>query len=224
MNEVKWVETFRSNYRESIAPSYRGITHMLSVLCVALLIISFSISNLVDVSLVELGVFIVTMIGVNFAEYAAHRWLGHKKRRFAGLFYQRHTGDHHHFFTNNTMAYNNSRDWRVVLFPFYLIFAFLLGIVLPFGYVLFTYATPNIAFTYAAAGICGYLFYEIMHFSYHIPYGAPAEQFFRVIPGWKQLRHLHTLHHSPKLMKKANFNITLPIFDVLLGTFCWKIR
>ncbi len=70
----------------------------------------------------------------------------------------------------------------------------------------------------AVGGIAGYLFYEVMHFSYHLPGGSFVER----VPVWKQLRQLHNLHHRPELMGQKNFNITLPIFDVLLGTLYWE--
>lgn len=82
--------------------------------------------------------------------------------------------------------------------------------------------SDNVAYIYAAAGISGYLFYEVMHFSYHIPRGHWAEKIFLYIPGWKLLRHTHVLHHKRDKMAAANFNITLPIFDLILGTLYWQ--
>ena len=213
---------FRANYRHDIKASYNGWLHMLSVLAVGLAVIIFSFSQLASVSVFEILVFPMTLLVVNFAEYYAHRWLGHRKTRYGKLFYSRHTGDHHSFFLEHAMDYQGIRDWRVVLFPVYLIFAFLFGLILPGAYVLTELVSLNAAYLYAAGGISGYLFYEIMHFSYHIPRGHWAEKIFLVIPGWKALRHLHVLHHKREKMGEANFNITLPIFDLLLGTLFWQ--
>lgn len=213
---------FRANYRHDIKASYNGWLHMLSVLAVGLAVIIFSFSQLASVSVFEILVFPLTLLVVNFAEYYAHRWLGHRKTRYGKLFYSRHTGDHHSFFLEHAMDYQGIRDWRVVLFPVYLIFAFLFGLILPGAYVLTELVSFNAAYLYAAGGISGYLFYEVMHFSYHIPRGHWAEKIFLVIPGWKALRHLHVLHHKREKMGEANFNITLPIFDLLLGTLFWQ--
>lgn len=76
----------------------------------------------------------------------------------------------------------------------------------------------NVAYLYAASAIFGYLFYEVMHFSYHLPAGSFVER----TPGWKQLRRLHVLHHERDQMGAKNFNITLPIFDLLLNTLYWS--
>lgn len=213
---------FRANYRHDIKASYNGWLHMLSVLAVGLAVIIFSFSQLASVSVFEILVFPMTLLVVNFAEYYAHRWLGHRKTRYGKLFYSRHTGDHHSFFLEHAMDYQGIRDWRVVLFPVYLIFAFLFGLILPGAYVLTEFVSLNAAYLYAAGGISGYLLYEVMHFSYHIPRGHWAEKIFLVIPGWKALRHLHVLHHKREKMGEANFNITLPIFDLLLGTLFWQ--
>ncbi|MFT4906108.1 MAG: hypothetical protein ACI978_000165 [Oleispira sp.] len=213
---------FRQQYRAGIATSYSGWVHMITVLTVGLGVIIYAVLQLQSVSLLEWLVFPLTMLVVNFAEYCAHRWLGHKKTQYGKLFYSRHTGDHHSFFLDHSMNYQAVRDWRVVLFPVYLIFAFLFGLILPTAYVLSELFSMNAAYIYGAAGITGYLFYEVMHFSYHIPRGHWAEKMFLVIPGWTALRHLHVLHHKREKMAEINFNITLPVFDVLLGTLFWQ--
>lgn len=213
---------FRQQYRAGIATSYSGWVHMITVLTVGLGVIIYAVLQLQSASLLEWLVFPLTMLVVNFAEYCAHRWLGHKKTQYGKLFYSRHTGDHHSFFLDHSMNYQAVRDWRVVLFPVYLIFAFLFGLILPTAYVLSELFSMNAAYIYGAAGITGYLFYEVMHFSYHIPRGHWAEKMFLVIPGWTALRHLHVLHHKREKMAEINFNITLPIFDVLLGTLFWQ--
>jgi hypothetical protein len=213
---------FRQQYRAGIATSYNGWVHMITVLTVGIGVIIYALLQLHSASLVEWLVFPLTMLVVNFAEYCAHRGLGHKKTQYGKLFYSRHTGDHHSFFLEYAMNYEAVRDWRVVLFPVYLIFAFLFGLILPVSYVLSETFSMNIAFIYASAGISGYLFYEMMHFSYHIPRGHRAEKIFLFIPGWLALRHLHELHHKRDNMAEVNFNITLPIFDFLLGTLYWQ--
>ncbi|MFQ3172331.1 MAG: hypothetical protein ACI9DG_002372 [Oleispira sp.] len=213
---------FRQQYRAGIAKGYRGWIHMLSVLAVGLGTIIYALSQLQFAAWAEWMVFPLTMLMVNFAEYYAHRWLGHKKTKYGKLFYSRHTGDHHSFFLEHSMNYETVQDWRVVLFPLYLIFAFLFGLILPVGFALSEVVSMNAAYIYAAAGISGYLFYEVMHFSYHIPRGHWAEKSFLLIPGWAALRHLHVLHHKRNKMGEVNFNITLPIFDFLLGSLFWQ--
>lgn len=209
------MEKFRDKYRAAISPNYNGWVHMGFVLIVGISVILYCLLQIVNSSWREWLVFPLTMLSVNFAEYYAHRWLGHRKTKYGQLFYQRHSGDHHSFFLAHAMPYQSVRDWRVVLFPSYLIIAFILGLVIPGGWLLMEITTDNIAHLYGAAAISGYLFYEVMHFSYHLPTGSFVER----TPIWRELRQLHVEHHKRELMTEKNFNITLPIFDWLLGTY-----
>ena len=69
------------------------------------------------------------LVFFNWGEYSVHLHLGHHKHALSALFYKRHTGDHHSFFVEDRMRYEGSRDWRVILFPAWLIlvFSFLLA-------------------------------------------------------------------------------------------------
>lgn len=218
------MQAFRTNYRANIRSSYNGWIHMGIVAFVGICVIYYSFNQLQQVSWLEWCLFPLTMLTVNFAEYYAHRWLGHRKTHIGKLFYSRHTGDHHSFFLHHHMAFESVRDWRVVLFPTFLIFAFSLGLILPIGYMLATYFSTNSAYIFAAASLSGYIFYEVMHFSYHLPRGSFTERCFQYIPGWQLMQHTHVLHHQRDAMTNHNFNITLPIFDILLGTLHWESR
>ncbi|RYV02164.1 hypothetical protein SOPP22_11415 [Shewanella sp. OPT22] len=215
---LKAMENYRTKYRSEVGRFYNGWVHMLSVAIVGILAISYFISQVNQPTLLEWLTLPITILCVNFAEYAAHRWLGHVRTKIGGLFYSRHTGDHHSFFIEDNMPYQSVRDWRVVLFPTYLIFAFLIGLILPMGALLYFVFSANVTFLMAIGGIFGYLFYEVMHFSYHLPNGSFVEK----VPVWRELRQLHNLHHRRSIMAKENFNITLPIFDFLLGTLYWE--
>ncbi|MGB0895006.1 MAG: sterol desaturase family protein [Parashewanella sp.] len=212
------MEAFRTKYRQTISKYYSGWLHMFSVLIVGLIVMLYAAGQLNNVEAIEWLALPITLLVVNFCEYAAHRWLGHKKTKLAKLFYSRHTGDHHSFFLENYLPWLSTKDWRVVLFPTYLIFAFVLGLILPLGTLLHWYVSPNTAYLVAIAAIFGYLLYEVMHFSYHLPDGSFVER----IPVWRELRQLHNLHHRRNLMTKENFNITLPIFDWILNTLYWE--
>jgi hypothetical protein len=150
----------------------------------------------------------------NFGEYAIHRWLGHKKQSWARLFYQRHTGDHHHFFVTELMTCDSKKDWRVLFFPAWLIIAVILLVALPLGYALHLVLGADSGWGWASGVIFTYLYYEISHYSYHLS----AEHWLSRLPGLRILRQRHLDHHDLKLMHHACFNITLPLFDYLLKT------
>ncbi|WP_430461729.1 sterol desaturase family protein [Thalassolituus sp. LLYu03] len=209
---------FRARYRAGISPRYSGVLHMLVVAATGLAVMLAAGLHLQQVKAWEWLLLPAALVLVNFAEYAAHRWLGHRKTRIGRLFYSRHTGDHHSFFIADDLPYQSTRDWRVVLFPAWLIYVFLLGLIVPGGWLLLMLVSANAACLFAIGGIGGYLFYEVMHFSYHLPAGSFVER----TPIWWRLRRLHQIHHERERMAECNFNITLPLFDWLLGTLVWS--
>ena len=211
-------QAFRNRYRAGISRWYSGWLHLLVVAFTGITVITCSLLQTQTISGIEWLVIPLTLLLVNFAEYAAHRWLGHRKTRLGRLFYSRHTGDHHSFFVESAMPFESTRDWRVVLFPAWLIYVFLLGLMLPGGWILLQLWSANAAWLFVASGIAGYLFYEVMHFSYHLPAGSFVER----TPVWWRLQRLHQLHHERERMTDSNFNITIPVFDWLLGTLYWR--
>jgi sterol desaturase/sphingolipid hydroxylase (fatty acid hydroxylase superfamily) len=60
--------------------------------------------------------------------------------------------------------------------------------------------------------------YEVLHLCFHLPKKHP-------IAGLSLIRKLsrhHARHHDTKLMKKWNFNVTLPLWDWILRTIAPK--
>ncbi|PKM21861.1 MAG: sterol desaturase, partial [Gammaproteobacteria bacterium HGW-Gammaproteobacteria-14] len=144
----------------------------------------------------------------------AHKSLGHKKRRFAGLFYSRHSGDHHPFFTHEDYTINSLRDLRVVLFPAFLLVAVTLLIAIPLGLtVRALFGSSELGWAMAGGVLLAYLFYEWVHLCDHLPDSNPLTR----LPLIQYLRQHHRHHHDPS-GRDSNFNVTLPISDWLLGT------
>lgn len=114
-------ETFRARYRAAIHPRYSGRLHALWIAVAGLTVVLVSMAQLEAVQTFEWFVLVLALLLGNIGEYAIHLSLGHRKKRWAKLFYQRHTGDHHSFFTDSNMQWQSPRDWRVVLFPAWLI-------------------------------------------------------------------------------------------------------
>ena len=214
---------FRQAYRAGINPRYSGFFHLGFMLFWGSAVIWLCFSQVSEMGLVEWISFTGVFVVYNFlGEYAVHRWAGHKKIALLKVVYQRHTGDHHSFFDEAHMEYEGINDWRVVLFPLVLILSATFGIALPVGVLTYLMFGWDAAFVGGATVLIGYLFYEVMHFSYHLPEGSLPERMFRLIPGWRAVKHLHVLHHNRDVMHDVNFNVTIPFFDWVLGTLYWE--
>jgi hypothetical protein len=209
-------QAFRSRYRAGIHPRYSAWLHGGFVLSYGVVCIVLLGSQLKHVQPLEWLTIPVALVLFNWLEYQVHKHLGHHKHRMGALFYKRHTGDHHSFFVTGLMTYDSARDWRVILFPAWLIVLFSLGLAAVW-WLLARFDT-NVASLGAATLLAGYLSYEILHACEHLPDAHPLAR----LPWVRHMRRLHELHHRRDLMQVRNFNIVLPLMDWVYGTLHWE--
>jgi hypothetical protein len=200
--------------RERIGPHYSGVAHFLFTSGACLAIIVWAATGLKRPSVLEWLTVPLTFLFANFVEYWGHRRQMHHPRWPFEFVYQRHTVQHHHFFTHEAMSYESARDLKMVLFPPVLLFFFFGLVALPVGALLWLLSTGNVARLFVATAIGYYLTYEWLHFTYHLD---PKTLVGRLGPV-RALRRHHARHHDLALMSRYNFNITFPICDWLFGT------
>lgn len=205
---------FREQYRNAISPHYRYWLHTSFVFGGGSALIIFCFSHITQVSVSTIIWAVLALLTMNVGEYVAHRYLGHKKRKLAKLFYQRHTGDHHSFFSHINYQIESLQDLRVVLFPAFLLVAVTLLVALPFGKLISLGFGSDAGWSYAGALLSGYIFYEVVHLIDHLPEQNP----FTRLPLFKQFREHHRQHHHPDIALIKNFNVTFPLMDYLLGS------
>ncbi|WP_212624723.1 SRPBCC family protein [Pseudomonas sp. PP3] len=210
-------EAFRSRYRADIHPRYNPWLHGIFVLLFGMLAIAAFLSSVHEVQPLQWLAVPLTLLLFSCGVYVVHRHLGHHKKAFARMFYARHAGDHHSFFAPGYMTYDNARDWRVILFPAWLIVLHTLVITLPLWWLL-TQFDANIAGLVGGCMVLGYLTYEVFHACEHLPPHNPLTR----LPWIRQMRRLHELHHRREMMQERNFNIVFPLMDYLFGTLYWE--
>ena len=111
-------DKFRAEYRaKSIGPRYSGWLHFAFTTLGSLAVIAFAISRVRQPSWQELLVLPIGFLVSNAAEYFGHRGPMHRLQQYLGVIFRRHSVEHHHFFTNDRMSYESSRDFKMVLFP-----------------------------------------------------------------------------------------------------------
>jgi len=209
------VTAFREQYRqEHIPPRYNGWLHLAFTFGIGGTVLGWSLLRLEAVRPVEWLAVPLTFLYANFAEYWGHRGPMHHLKRGLRLVYERHTRQHHRFFTDQVMPLDGLRDLRAVLFPPILATFFLAAFALPVGLLLAWVASSNVAWLFVATSLGYFLNYEFLHMSYHLPEAHPIARW----PWIGRLRRLHQAHHDPRLMAHCNFNITYPICDALFGT------
>jgi hypothetical protein len=208
------VAAFRTDYRGRIGPRYRGWAHFVFTTTASLAVIGIAASRVHDVRPIEWLAVPLTFLFANAGEYFGHRGPMHRPRRGLALVYERHARQHHRFFTNEAMAYESPRDFKMVLFP-PVMFLFFLGVLAtPVALALFALAGSNVGWLYVAVAMGYFLTYEWLHFAYHLP----EDGWVGRLPFMARLRRHHAHHHDPALMGRYNFNITFPICDWIFGT------
>lgn len=207
---------FRAHYRANIPSFYSAWLHAAFVFAWGALAIAFFWGSANNIQPWEWLAIPGALVLQNWGEYMVHKHLGHHKRTLGRLFYKRHTGDHHSFFVEGQMVYESAQDWRVILFPPWLVVVFTLGL-LPAWWLL-SLVNANVAGLFGGAMLLGYLSYEMLHSFEHLP----PEHWISGLPWIKQMRRLHELHHRRELMHTRNFNIVFPLWDWLLGTLHWE--
>jgi hypothetical protein len=210
-------ETFRSRYRAGIHPLYNPWLHGAFVLLFGLSAIAAFWSTVHQVQPLQWLAVPLTLLFFNFGVYMVHRHLGHHKKNFARMFYARHAGDHHNFFAPGYMTCDSARDWRVILFPAWLVVVHTVVVALPLWWLL-SQVDANVGGLSAGCLVLGYLAYEVFHACEHLPPGNPVTR----LPWIRQMRRLHELHHRRELMQERNFNIVFPLMDYLFGTLYWE--
>ncbi|MGK2926617.1 MAG: hypothetical protein ACSLE2_13455 [Lysobacterales bacterium] len=209
------VAAFRERYRrEEIGGKYSGWAHFAFTSGVCIAVVVFATLQVEQPSWREWLTVPIVFLYANLVEYLGHRGPMHYPVRGLRLLHRRHAQQHHRFFTDEHMAFDDSRDFKAVLFPPVMILFFIGGFGVPMWLVLHLVATDNVAWLAVATAIAYYLNYEWLHFAYHC---APDSRIGR-LPGVQALRRLHLLHHRPALMARNNFNITYPIGDLLFRT------
>ena len=210
-------EAFRARYRCDIHPRYNPWLHGTFVLVFGLVAIGVFWSTVHQVTLLEWLSVPVALLFFNLVVYLVHRHLGHHKKSFARMFYARHAGDHHSFFAPGHMTYESARDWRVILFPAWLIVLHTLLVTLPLWWLLKP-LDANVAGLVGGCLVLGYLTYEVFHACEHLP----SHNRITRLPWIRQMRRLHELHHRREMMQQRNFNIVFPLMDYLFGTLYWE--
>jgi len=124
---------FREEYRSNIHPSYNGVLHIGVIYVVGALVIGFCLSRLQAASW-EWLLIVPVFFFSNLFEWWIHKNVMHRLIDVWALraIYDRHTRQHHQYFTDNEMTVDSTREWRIVFFPWRALFTFM-GLGLPFA-------------------------------------------------------------------------------------------
>lgn len=154
----------------------------------------------------------------NATEWRIHKSLLHQRVKAVALLYDRHTPLHHMVFVTDDMSLRNTGEFRLVLLPAFAIVAVFFGVAPIAAVIWFAFDQHNLAAVFTIVTMGYVVSYEWLHLSYHLP----PDSFVGRLPGMNVLRRHHALHHDPRLMQKWNFNVSLPLWDLVRKTYVRK--
>lgn len=212
MNEKQ--RRFREQYKGRISPLYNGPLHVGVMFVVGVSAIAYCLQNIHSATWEWLVVIPVFLAG-NFIEWFMHKYVMHRRIDVFALraIYERHTREHHQYFTDNDITIDTMREFRIVFFPWrVLIVLGVAGTVL--GLLAAWLVNANAGYILYITMVAHYLVYELFHFSCHVH----DNWFVRHMPFVNTIRRHHTAHHNQGIMMHRNMNLTFPITDWLMGT------
>jgi hypothetical protein len=155
-------------------------------------------------------------IVANFIEWMVHRHPMHRPQP-PRIMYHNHTLLHHLAFTDGNMPVTRAAELGLVMMPWYTMVG-LFAVASPVMVVAGFLRGPGLAGVFLLAAVAYFLMYETLHALYHLPdatldrLGVGRSRTFRRM----QAHHAH--HHILGRMAHVNFNVTIPLMDVVLGT------
>jgi hypothetical protein len=205
---------FREQYKAAISPFYSGLVHIGVMYGAGIAAIWYCVNQLHNATW-EWALIVPVLIAGNFGEWAMHKYVMHRKIDVFALraIYDRHTRQHHQYFTDNDATIDTTREFRIVFFPWrVLIVLGVFGTLL--GFIVGQLVNPNAGYIVFIAMIGHYMVYETFHFCCHVH----DNRLVRNLPLVNTIRRHHTAHHNMGIMMHVNMNLTFPIADWFLNT------
>jgi len=205
---------FREQYKGRISPFYNGLVHIGVMYTVGIVAIGYCLQNIQGATW-EWALILPVFLAGNFIEWGMHKYVMHRRRDVFALraIYERHTREHHQYFTDNDVTIDTTREFRIVFFPWrVLIVLGVAGGVL--GWTATQLVNANAGYILYMTMVGHYLVYETFHYCCHVHENA----FVRNMPFVNTIRRHHTAHHNQGIMMHKNMNLTFPIADWFMGT------
>ncbi|WP_242539690.1 sterol desaturase family protein, partial [Trinickia mobilis] len=151
----------------------------------------------------------------NFVEWGMHRFVMHRRINVFGLrqIYERHTREHHQYFTDAQPTIDTTREFRIVFFPWRVLVTLGIGGTI-LGSIAYKVIDLNAGLIVFMTMVGQYLIYESFHYCCH----CHENWFVRNMPFVNTIRRHHTAHHNMGIMMKYNMNLSFPIADWFMGS------
>jgi hypothetical protein len=199
----------------AISPGYQPTLHLLCPSLIGVGVAIVAVALLRDLRPVELWTVPITYVLGLGLEWRAHKDILHRRWPLPGfsMLFDRHERMHHVVYPAEDMQMRSKDERGLVLMPWFAI-VLVTMLLLPLALLVGNLTTRNDGLLVLATGALFFVAYELLHLSYHLPQSHPVAKL-KII---RRLSALHRTHHHPPNMKRWNFNVTVPLFDVIHGS------
>ncbi len=152
----------------------------------------------------------------NAIEWTVHRYPMHRPLppRFM---YKNHSLIHHLAFTDGNMPITRPAELGLIMMPWYTIIG-LFVVASPVLVVAGLLRGVGLSGVFLLVAVGYFLSYETLHALYHVPDSTLDRIGIGKVRLFRRMQAHHRHHHVLKRMSQVNFNVTVPLMDVLLGT------
>ena len=207
---VELHERRRAAIVATIPDRYSAAVHLAIPTTLGALALIGAVLLLKEPRLVDLWTIPITLFAGFGLEWRVHKDVLHRRIPGLSLLYKRHELAHHVTYTYDDLEMRGRRELWLILMPAYaIVIAFAMTSI--FAIAVAALFGNNVALLMVATSMVFFLSYEWLHMAYHLP-----------VDSWigrrsviRTLRELHRRHHDPRLMKRWNFNVTVPLFDYI---------
>ncbi|HEX9401153.1 MAG TPA: sterol desaturase family protein [Anaeromyxobacter sp.] len=206
----------RADLLSRIPRWYSPWLHLAFPAVAGIVIAAFAVTRIEALRAWQAALVPLFFVAANAIEWHAHRGLLHRRTRPLEALYVRHTPQHHAVYVADDMFIRDWRELKLILLPAWGILA-ILAASSPVAIALVAIGERNVAALWIATVVAYVLFYEWLHLAYHLP----ADGRIGRLRVTRWLRRHHQRHHSPHLMQRWNFNVTVPLWDHVRGTV-WR--
>ncbi len=205
---------FREKYVSEISPWYSGLLHVGVMYAAGISAIVWCVSRMQGATWEWLLILPVAIAG-NFVEWGMHKFVMHRLVDVFALraIYDRHTRQHHQYFTDGDPTIGTVKEFRIVLFPWRVLMVLAVaggGL----GWLTAQFLGPNAGYVVFITMISHYMVYETFHFCCHVPENSIVRQ----LPLVNTIRRHHAAHHNMGIMMHVNMNLTFPVADWAMKT------
>ncbi len=204
----------RAEALQKLPARYNPYAHLATTCGVAITLLALGAFFVRAPRWFELLVIPGVLVFANFFEWFVHKHLLHKRKPWPlSELFDRHTPEHHAYYVEDDMPIASVREFYFVLIPAVGVIGAVVTTI-PLALIAAMLVSSNAGWLVLITAGVYMVAYELSHLAYHLPESTWIGR--RALVGW--LRRHHAKHHDPKVMQKANFNVTVPLFDWIMGT------